>query len=406
MRTDPANPARAFATLERQLVRRYVGAIEGVLRLEFVLLAALVGAFVFWQTRVPLDGEVRAHGLRGGAAFLGLRLAIVTLAGALTAGGRHAWTLAGHVPGPEWLALPLPASRIHRHLVWFATTHAVWALVPAFAMLLAGVRLLPAWWLLLGAAACVWLLIESARLACAVAARLARARVAVRGRDPLVELLTRAPRRGRERRTPPARWTSAPAWLALMRKDFVVSTRPGRARTRLLVALAAAALTPLVWLAPLPPRVVHFLALGEALVVAGIFGEWLLALAAADPFLVARALPLRPSTAWSARAAWAALASVLLTLALAPSFAVLHAPAVAVLATWTLVATFAIGLLAVNYGLTLHPRIEDAERLYALSLGLAVAASLMIPLLGWIVLLTAVIHSLRRVPRWAHPEVA
>jgi len=39
-----------------------------------------------------------------------------------------------------------------------------------------------------------------------------------------------------------------------------------------------------------------------------------------------------------------------------------------------------------------------------LTLSIAMAASLMIPLLGWILLLTAVIHSARRVPRWSRIE--
>jgi hypothetical protein len=42
--------------------------------------------------------------------------------------------------------------------------------------------------------------------------------------------------------------------------------------------------------------------------------------------------------------------------------------------------------------------------MYALSLGLSVAASLMIPLMGWFVLITGVIHSARRLGRWSRLE--
>src|SRR5207244_3786714 len=71
---------------------------------------------------------------------------------------------------------------------------------------------------------------------------------------------------------------------------------------------------------------------------------------------------------------------------------------------WTGGAGIAITTLAVNYGLTLFPRALAAQRLYMLSLGLAIAGSLMIPLMGWVVLLTGVIHSARRLPRWERLE--
>jgi len=69
-------------------------------------------------------------------------------------------------------------------------------------------------------------------------------------------------------------------------------------------------------------------------------------------------------------------------------------------------AAFAIGLLALNYGVSLYPRGAEADRLFALTLAIALSASLMITLLGWLVLLAAIVHSARRVPRWSVPEVA
>ena len=73
---------------------------------------------------------------------------------------------------------------------------------------------------------------------------------------------------------------------------------------------------------------------------------------------------------------------------------------------WLGLATFCVGLLGANYGVTLFPRADVGGRMLLLSLGLAMAASLMIPLLGWVLLLTAVLHSLRRLPRWSRLEDA
>jgi len=58
----------------------------------------------------------------------------------------------------------------------------------------------------------------------------------------------------------------------------------------------------------------------------------------------------------------------------------------------------------VNYSVTLFPRADHAQRVYGLSLGIAVVGSLLIPLVGWIVLLTAILHSARRLPRWPRLE--
>jgi hypothetical protein len=63
-------------------------------------------------------------------------------------------------------------------------------------------------------------------------------------------------------------------------------------------------------------------------------------------------------------------------------------------------------ILALNYGLTLFPRTDHALRMLAVTLGLSIAASLMIPLMGWVVLFAGLIHSTRRLPRWATLEEA
>jgi hypothetical protein len=62
--------------------------------------------------------------------------------------------------------------------------------------------------------------------------------------------------------------------------------------------------------------------------------------------------------------------------------------------------------LAVNYSLTLFPHAAVAQRLFNLALGVAIAVSLMIPMLGWVALLAALLHSARRLPRWGRSEEA
>src|SRR5438876_1131486 len=48
--------------LHRALVRRRFAQIEPKLRLELGALAVLIGAFLFWHTRVSFDGLARLHG--------------------------------------------------------------------------------------------------------------------------------------------------------------------------------------------------------------------------------------------------------------------------------------------------------------------------------------------------------
>jgi hypothetical protein len=63
-------------------------------------------------------------------------------------------------------------------------------------------------------------------------------------------------------------------------------------------------------------------------------------------------------------------------------------------------------LLAVHYAITLHPNLEQAERIYSLALMVAASTSIALPLAGWGMLLAALLHSARRVPRWIRPEGA
>jgi hypothetical protein len=190
-----------------------------------------------------------------------------------------------------------------------------------------------------------------------------------------------------------------------MRKDLRLTSRPGEARTRAAGPLAAGIMAVAVWALPLDPALRHLLAFGLTLAAAAMAAEWIVGLTGTDPFAVIRSLPLRASQVWGARAAWALLLSIALIAghALAARRA-LEPPALRLFLAWSGAAVLGIGLLGANYGVSLFPRADHAQRLLALSLGLAVAASIMLPLMGWIVLLSAILHSTRRIGRWSRAE--
>jgi hypothetical protein len=158
------------------------------------------------------------------------------------------------------------------------------------------------------------------------------------------------------------------------------------------------------WTVSIEPPYARSLAFGFALLAAMSLGDWLIALAGEDPFAVLRTLPVGVLTVWGARVSLALVAAAGLVAAQASAGHSLTPPAFHLFLTWTAAATAAIALLGVHYGLTLFPRAEVAQRIYTLALGISVAASLMIPLLGWIVLLAALIHSTWRLPRWSRLE--
>jgi len=400
------DPCAAFRQLERALLRRRFEAIEPRLRIELSALGALIAGFVFWQVRMRLAARAFASGPSAAALDSGLVLALLALLGGALAAGRHTLGLRGAVPGPPWLALPVSPHLVHRHLVWCSRVHALWVAVPALGVLAAGVGLMPPWWLPLLAAAFVGLLLESARAGCATAYRLAaRAAEPRPGLHPVTRVLATAARRPRAERLGPAHWRRDPPWLALMRKDLLVTLRPGPTRTRALSPVALGALSCAAWALPLAPGLRHFAAFALALACAGTTAEWIVSLTGSDPFPVMKSLPLGAGPVWGARVAWVALVAIALVAghALAAARA-LEPPALRLFLAWTGSAVLGIGLLGANYGVTLFPRADHAQRLLALSLGLALASSLMLPLMGWIVLLTAILHSTVRLGRWARTE--
>src|SRR5262245_3147630 len=97
----------AFRDLERNLLRRRIAAIDPRMRIELAAIAVLLGAFLFWQSRIKFASLVHDHGpLAVVREIAELCLGLGFLA-AVLAGTRHAIQLRTGVAGPQWLALPL-----------------------------------------------------------------------------------------------------------------------------------------------------------------------------------------------------------------------------------------------------------------------------------------------------------
>ncbi len=158
-------------------------------------------------------------------------------------------------------------------------------------------------------------------------------------------------------------------------------------------------LSALVWRLPIDPALARIAAFGLALVAAALLAEWLIELAGADPFAVLRVLPIGATPVWLARLAAAALGAVVLVVLQALAVPALEPPALRVFLVWIAAAALTLGVLGAQLGISLHPRADLARRVLGMTLLLAVAASLMLPLLGWVLLLAAVVHSASRMPR-------
>jgi len=325
----PLDPTPAFRALERALIRRRLRALGPLLTVEFAVLALLVAGFVFWQTRLPLAAAAYAGGVRAAAIAVAERLALLAVAGGVLAGVAHRAALERRRPGPEWLALPLAASRIHRHLAWGSRRHALWIAPLALGVLVAGTGLLPLAWLLLLAAATVAATLETARLGTAIAVRLARTHPGAARFDAATRVLARAPAAAARGARRPAAWRRAPAWRALMAKDARLSGRPGPVRARLAGPSACVLFAIAAWAAPLPPGVAHAASAVLLLLAAGLAGEWLIAACASDPPALLRALPIGLGAVWGARARWLVLASLAIGAAAAFGLRALPATAVA-----------------------------------------------------------------------------
>jgi hypothetical protein len=296
----------------------------------------------------------------------------------------------------------LPPSRVVAHLERVSALWALWGLIPAAGLLVAGIGLVPPLLHAMIAVALLALLLPAGR----VGAGLTTWRM-TRGRK--IESLLGAPGLApRRMRRYPGRWSAPPAWLALWRKDLSLSLRPGPVRGRFRAALALVLASALAWRLPADPRLVAFLAFAGALLASATVAEWIIELCGSDPIPVMRSLPIGVGAVWGARIASVIVAALVLAAAHAAVRATVPGaswtPAARLQIATTAAAALVVGTLGANYGLTLYPRSDQAQRVLGLTLGLSIAASLMIPLLGWVTLATGLIHSARRLPRWATLE--
>ncbi len=386
--------------------RRFAG-VDARLRVELAALCALISGFLFWQARVPLDGLARARGPIAVAILELFVLAALAALGGFLAGTRHMARLRGGSGGPAWLALPVPPAMLKRHLMWDSRVSAWILLVPGIACVLAAIGLVPPWWLALLAALFVWLLLEVARFGCWAVQRIVEREAEPRaGLDALTRVLAAGRGAVEVARLPKTRWRQQAAWLALCAKDLKLSRRATPARQRAWMPLILLALSALVWTFPIATPLSRALSFAIGLLAATTFAEWIIAAAGTDPFSVLRGLPLGVATVWGARVAMVAAFAAVLVAVQALCARPLAPPALRFHLVWLGAASLTIGVLGANYAITLYPRAEHAQRALALSLGLAIAASLMIPLVGWVLLFTALLHSARRLPRWTQQEIA
>jgi hypothetical protein len=395
----------AFRRLERAWVRRLAARLEPVLWIELGAIAALASAFLFWQARVRLASWGHDHGGAFAAAQIVKFLALLLIAGAAQVGARHMVRLRQREGAPAWLGFPVSSPQLAAHLRRMSQIQAAWLLIPALAILVAGFRVVP-WYALAGLGAGFVLALGAAtRLACAIALRASAIQEGGTGPDPVTRVLAVTGRRRNRDGISAARWARMAPWLVLWRNDARLALRVRATRRRTIAGFAAVALSILAWRLPFAENTAHLIAFATALFAAAIAAEWLIAVIGADPADVLRSLPIGLGTAWGARIAWAAAISA--TLVIGHTLAAHSLPPHIrnFFLLWIGIASLAITVLGVNYGTSLYPRSDQAQRLLTMSLGLAMAASLMIPLMGWIVLLTAVLHSLRRVSRWRGAEV-
>ena len=390
--------AAAFRRLERDLRRRRFEAIDPLLRVEVAALALLGAGFVFWQARVPLHGQVRDAGPVAFVVAAAACWAFLAALAAALAGGRMAAALRSGPAGPAWLHLPVAPGLIERHLSWNALGQAIPLAVAGAGLLAAGVGLVPAWWLPPVGIAGALAIYGGARAGCWCAVRLGAPRGGAAG--AIERALFARHERGPGGRLPAPRWRRLAAWRAIFEKDLRWIGRPSRARRVLPAALGFAALSVIAWRMPVEIGAARFAAFALALLAAAALAEWLVELISSDPFPIVRSLPVGLGEVWLARAVWVLALALALVVTHALAGADRAAAANPVFLIWLLMATLCIGLLGVHYGLTLFPHGDIATRLLGLSLGLAIVVSIMLPMAGWLVLLTAVLHSARRLPRW------
>ena len=399
----PSNPG--LARLRRDLLRRRWARLELRLRFELAVIALGLAAFVFWQLRVFYGDFAFTHGSRGAGLVLLATLACLLLVGGAGTALRLHQRLRAAPDGPAWLALPLPATATLSHQVWEAELPLRAAFIFAAAASVAAVRIAPALFVAAGALAFPFAWLACCRAGAFVARAIASAgtpRPLAAPRDPESALRALLSRSWMVRSPSPTRiasrrgsWRRRSQFGALLTKDCWIAWHSREARLAMLPALVLSVLSVAVWSAP----ALRAGAFVIALLAAAAWGEWLIVLGSRDPFAVLRTLPVSPRALWRSRMTWGVLATALLVLA--HTLASDHASALLqVSLVWLGLSGVAIAALAINLQLTLYPQHKPALRLLGLALALALVCSMMIPLLGWVVLLGSVIHTARRLPRW------
>ena len=403
MVTASSLPAH-FRALERVRLRRLAARVEPILWVEMLAIAGLAAAFLFWQIHLQLASLAVAHGADAATRRLGLLLLGLVLLGAGQVGTRHFVRLRSG-QGPPWLALPIPENVLARHLASASRIQGWWLIAPATSFLVAAAGVVPLPWLPVLALAFVVALDLAGRAACAAALAVAAARAKRRDLPAVTRVLAGEGRTPNARRRSAVRWDHSHDRDALARNDLRLARRDPAARRRAATAAAAIVLSLIAWHLPIETRGRMLLAFAGCLIASSTVAEWLITTIGADPPDVVRALPLRIGAAWGTRMRWGSLAAAVLVAGHLVVATGIGPGARLFFALCIGLASLAITTLGVNYGISLYPRTDQAQRVFALSLGLAMAGSLMMPLMGWIVLVTALIHSARRVARWSRAEV-
>jgi hypothetical protein len=249
-----------------------------------------------------------------------------------------------------------------------------------------------------------WL--EATRWGAALARRGAsRADSAARGLPLAMRLLISGRVRERQRAMRHARWHSGSPARALMRLDRTLTWRAPGPRARMLGLLVCTLLASLAWYSGAPPLQARAQSFVGFALASAFLGAWALQRTCGDPPDLIRQLPLSLGALWRAR--FLRIVVTLALLALLQSLLAYTFPVPARIGQWlawflpgSLIAT-----LGLHYAITLQPRTDLAENLYFAWLGVAICASLMIPLMGWGVLIAGVVHSSLRLSRWRSPEV-
>lgn len=403
--TLPPNPAGALRQLEQRLLARRLAALDGRLRVALIALTLLLGAFIFWQARIPFDGAYRAGGALATLRLEGIALAVAALAAGSLAHWRQS-VLAARPPGPEWMALPLPASLVVQHMLAEARLPAIAIAPVAIAIWLAGLDLMPWLWsaLLIVMFLVAWL--ECTRLGAALARHEgSRGDGASLALTPHMRLLVTGRRQGRVRAVAPPHWRRSSPTLALVRLDQSLSWRASGPRARLIGVILASAISSLAWWSGAPPLVARAQSFVGFAVASAMLGGWAVVRTCGDPPGLLRQLPVSIGPIWRAR--FLQLVVILSALALLQAASATAFPIPARTGQWVtwFIPGLAIATLGLHYALTLYPRADVAENLYYGWLTVALCASLMIPLMGWAVLFAGLLHSTLRLSRWHTPEV-